>query len=156
MFQYRLKKWNKDIWIAKKIGSKEDDYGYEIPIYSKPQKYQMNVQPVNSSADIQEFGERAKQMQKAVIELKKYLGEFKEFDVAYLDGITPFSNGGEFVLSVNDFLNASVKDINEINVGNLSDGEEENYTCQNANYRLYPPRNQNKCIVIYFERLVGK
>ena len=26
----------------------------------------------------------------------------------------------------------------------------------NANYRLYPPRNQNKAIVIYFERLSGK
>lgn len=26
----------------------------------------------------------------------------------------------------------------------------------NANYRLYPPRNQNKVIIIYFERLTGK
>lgn len=26
----------------------------------------------------------------------------------------------------------------------------------NANYRLYPPRNQNKRIIIYFERLTGK
>lgn len=26
----------------------------------------------------------------------------------------------------------------------------------NANYRLYPPRNQNKVIIIYFERLSGK
>ena len=34
------------------------------------------------------------------------------------------------------------------------DGE-ENYG-DNANYRLYPPRNQNKVIVIYFERLTGK
>ncbi len=25
-----------------------------------------------------------------------------------------------------------------------------------ANYRLYPPRNQNKVIVIYFERITGK
>ena len=123
MFQYRLKKWNKEIWIAKKIGTKEDDYGYEIPIYSKPKKYKMNVQPISSSADIQEFGERAKQMQKAVIELKKYFGEFKEFDVAYLDGINP---------------------------------NEEDVNGSNANYRLYPPRNQNKCIVIYFERLAGK
>lgn len=34
------------------------------------------------------------------------------------------------------------------------DGE-ENYG-DNANYKLYPPRNQNKRIVIYFERLTGK
>ena len=33
-------------------------------------------------------------------------------------------------------------------------GEEKNG--DNANYRLYPPRNQNKRIIIYFERLTGK
>lgn len=32
----------------------------------------------------------------------------------------------------------------------------ENKYGDNANYRLYPPRNQNKRIVIYFERLTGK
>ena len=34
------------------------------------------------------------------------------------------------------------------------DGEEVNGA--NANYRLYPPRNQNKIVRIYFERLSGK
>lgn len=83
----------------------------------------MNVQPVSSEADIQEFGENAKQMQKGIIELKEYLGKFKEYDVAYLDGASP-------------------------------DGEKENGS--KANYRLYPPRNQNKAIIIYFERLTAK
>lgn len=123
MFLNRLRKWNKKIWIAKKIGSKENDYGYEIPIYDKPKMYMMNVQPISSEADIQEFGENARQMQKAVIEYKKYFGKFNEFDVAYLDGASP-------------------------------DGEESNGA--NANYRLYPPRNQNKVIQIYFERLTAK
>lgn len=123
MFQYRKKKWNKKIWIAKKIGTEEDDYGYEVPIYDKPKMYMMNVQPISSEADIQEFGENAKTMQKAVIEYSKYFGKFTEFDVAYLDGATP-------------------------------DNEEINGA--DANYRLYPPRNQNKAIQIYFERLVGK
>ncbi len=123
VFQYRYKKWNKEIWIAKKIGTIEDDYGYETPIYDKPQKYKMNVQPVNSSADMQEFGERAKGMQKTVIEKKKYLNMFNEFDVAYLDEASP-------------------------------KGEEVNG--KNANYKLYPPRNQNKCITIYFERIASK
>lgn len=85
--------------------------------------YMINVQPINSSADIQEFGERANQMQKAILEKSKYLNKFKEFDVAYLDGANP--------------------------KGEVINGE-------NANYRLYPPRNQNKCIAIYFERLAGK
>ena len=123
MFQYRKKEWNKKIWIAKKIGTQENDYGTEIPIYDKPQEYMMNVQPLSSEADIAEFGENAKQVQRAVIEYKKYFGKFKEFDVAYLDGVTP-------------------------------DGEEVNG--KNANYRLYPPRNQNKVILLYFERLIAK
>ena len=123
VFQYRKKEWNKKIWIAKKIGTKENDYGTEIPIYDKPVQYMMNVQPLSSEADIAEFGENAKQVQRAVIEYKKYFGEFKEFDVAYLDGVTP-------------------------------DGEEVNG--ENANYRLYPPRNQNKVILLYFERLTAK
>lgn len=125
VYQNRKKKWNKKIWIANKIGAREDENGYEIPIYSKPEPYMMNVQPISANADIQEFGENAKQMQKAVIEYNKYFGKFKEFDVAYLDGITP-------------------------------DEEDENTYGYNANYRLYPPRNQNKCIVIYFERLTAK
>lgn len=115
--------WNKIIWISKKIGVKEDGYGHEVPIYDKPEIYKMNVQPISSEADIQEFGENAKQMQKAVIESIKYLGKFKEFDVAYLDGATP---------------------------------DEEETNGANANYRLHPPRNQNKVIQIYFERLAGK
>ena len=123
VFQYRKKEWNKKIWIAKKIGTQENDYGTEIPIYDKPVEYMMNVQPLSSEADIAEFGENAKQVQRAVIEYKKYFGKFKEFDVAYLDGVTP-------------------------------DGEEVNG--ENANYRLYPPRNQNKVILLYFERLTAK
>ena len=123
VFQYRKKEWNKKIWIAKKIGTQENDYGTEIPVYDKPVEYMMNVQPLSSEADIAEFGENAKQVQRAVIEYKKYFGEFKEFDVAYLDGATP-------------------------------DGEEVNG--ENANYRLYPPRNQNKVILLYFERLTAK
>lgn len=117
------KKWNKEIWIASKIGVQEDDYSNDIAIYDIPKKYEMNVQPISSSTDIQEFGENAKQVQKAVIEYDKYFGVFKEFDIAYLDGASP---------------------------------ENEDINGQNANYRLYPPRNQNKCIILYFERLTGK
>ena len=112
--------WNKTIWIAKR---KDETNDYGKPIYEKPIMYKMNVQPADSGADFQEFGLLAKQMQKAVIELKKYYGKFQEGDVAYLDGITP---KGEVVYGAN------------------------------ANYRLYPPRNQNKCITIYFERITGK
>lgn len=156
MFQSRFKKWNKKIWIAKKVGSIEDDDGYEIPIYSRPKVYRMNVQPINSSADIQEFGEKASEMQKAVIELKKYWGEFKEFDVAYLDGASPLSDGGEMIINVSELTGAKVRDVHELEVKNLATGEVVGYTCPNANYRLYPPRNQNKVIQIYFKRFTNK
>lgn len=124
---YRRKDWKKTIWIASKLESEFDDYGNEITKYAKPIKYEFNVQPVSSESDIEEFGENAKQMQKAVISRKEYEGKFKEFDIAYLDGASPLDNE-----------------------------QTEKYQCLNANYVLYPPRNQNKAIVIYFKRLVGK
>lgn len=115
------KQWNKKIWIAKQIPNELDDYGR--PKYEEPQEYHWNVQPVSAEDDVQEFGQNANLMQKTLIEYDKYFGEFKEFDVAYLDGITP-------------------------------EGERE-YGSK-ANYRLCPPRNQNKCIRIYFEKIINK
>lgn len=84
------KDWVKDIYIASKIGTQLDDEGNEINIYDKPnsEAYKFNYQPVSTSADIAEFGEKAKIMKKAVIPIS-YQGQFKEFDVAYLDGVTP-------------------------------------------------------------------
>ena len=123
VFQSRKKKWNKKIWIASKIGTEEDEYGHEIAVYDTPKEYMINVQPISSYPDMQEFGEKAEQIQKAVIEYEKYFGKFKEFDLAYLDGANP---------------------------------ENEQTNGANANYRLYPPRNQNKVILLYFERLTGK
>ena len=105
------------------MDSDYDDYGNEVTQYAEPIKYEFNVQPISSEADIEEFGANAKQMQKAVISRKEYEGKFKEFDKAYLDGATP---------------------------------ENETVNGTNANYKLYPPRNQNKAIVIYFQRLTAK
>lgn len=34
--------------------------------------------------------------------------------------------------------------------------DKETVNGSNANYELYPPRNQNKAIVIYFQRLTAK
>lgn len=116
-------KWKKRIYIASKLDSDYDDYGNEITNYATPIEYQFNVQPISSEADIEEFGENAKQMQKAIIDKTQYEGIFKEFDKAYLDGANP--------------------------VGEIKNGA-------NANYKLYPPRNQNKVIAIYFERLTAK
>ncbi len=149
------KEWNKKIWIAKKIGTQENDYGTEIPIYDKPQAYMMNVQPITSEADIAEFGENAKQMQKAVIEYKKYFGEFKEFDVAYLDGVVPSESEANKskALKVKEIDSKKVKDVNNLPIMEIIKDE---YFCNDANYRLYPPRNQNKVILLYFTRITAK
>lgn len=84
------KDWVKDVYIASKKEVAYDDEGNEIVIYNKPneQPYKFNYQPVSTDADIAEFGENAKIMKKAVIPIS-YRGQFKEFDVAYLDGATP-------------------------------------------------------------------
>lgn len=84
------KDWIKDVYIASKKEIKYDDDGNEIIIYDKPNKnpYKFNYQSVSTDADIAEFGENAKIMKKAVIPIS-YQGQFKEFDVAYLDGATP-------------------------------------------------------------------
>ncbi len=84
------KEWVKDIYIASKSGTQLDIEGNEINVYDKPnnKSYKFNYQPVNTDADIAEFGEKASIMKKAVIPIS-YQGKFKEFDVAYLDGVTP-------------------------------------------------------------------
>lgn len=84
------KNWVKDVYIASKIDTKSDIEGNEINVYDKPNSkpYRFNYQPVNTDADIAEFGEKASVMKKAVIPIS-YQGQFKEFDVAYLDGATP-------------------------------------------------------------------
>lgn len=84
------KSWVKDVYIASKVGTQLDIEGNEINVYDKPnsKSYKFNYQPVNTDADIAEFGEKSSIMKKAVIPIS-YQGQFKEFDVAYLDGATP-------------------------------------------------------------------
>ena len=77
-------------YIGKKIDSTFDDNGNELSNYEKPEKYSFNIQPVTNTSDIQEFGEHSSKMKVAVITNRaKYEDKFKEFDCAYLDGVTP-------------------------------------------------------------------
>lgn len=79
-------------YIALKEQSTFDDSGNEINNYGKPEKFKFNIQPVSTAntSDIQEFGENIGKMKVAIIlNRDKYEGKFKEFDLAYLDGITP-------------------------------------------------------------------
>ena len=80
--------WKKTCYIASKEQVIVDDDENEISVYSEPIKYVFNYQPISSDAEISEFGEKVKVMKKAVIPIR-YKNMFKEFDVAYLDDVTP-------------------------------------------------------------------
>jgi hypothetical protein len=85
---FGLRQWQKPVWIAAFKENATDDYGTQKPVYETPVEYSFNVQPVNGYTDIQAFGERVSQMQKAVVP-RAYEGRFGESDLAYLDGVTP-------------------------------------------------------------------
>ena len=118
---YNLKRNNifknlyKNCYIAKRLEPKLDDYGNEIEQYSKPKKYRFNVQPIggttNSTSgrtDIMAYGQKAMQMQRAIIDYKTYFGIFEVDDLAYLDGKTPkgeIVNGGKANYRIDAVLN---------------------------------------------------
>lgn len=81
--------YKSDIYIASKLGVTEDEYMNQIEEYDTPVPYCFNVQPITQSSELAEFGELSRYMKRAVVSKSQYLGVFKEFDKAYLDGITP-------------------------------------------------------------------
>jgi hypothetical protein len=81
--------WAKSLYIASYVGEPSlDDEGNEVRNYDKPVKYLFNYQPLTSYNDIQVFGKDAQIVKKMVIPIE-YAGRFKEYDLAYLDGVTP-------------------------------------------------------------------
>lgn len=95
-------------------------------------------------------------MQKAVISRKEYEGKFKEFDKAYIDDKTPFDEEKYLSIEAGDINAMKTKQVNNLNVSKLSNMMIQDYRAINANYVLYPPRNQNKAIIIYFKKLTAK
>ena len=80
----------KELYIASFLREDEEDYNNSIKVYDEPQYLgKQNIQPLSGNSDIAEYGARVRQMQKVLLDYDKYLGKFKENDVAYLDGITP-------------------------------------------------------------------
>ena len=80
-----------NIYISKKNGTKEDYYHNEIPTYDTPKLYKKwNIQFVKAESEVLEFGENVSNMKVAVIPYTdEYANKFNEFDLAYLDGVTP-------------------------------------------------------------------
>lgn len=84
-------KWKKkDLYIASFEKDEYDDNGNKIPTYLKPEYIgKENIQPLSGKSDIAEYGTRVTKMQKVLLDYDKYIGKFKEKDIAYLDGVTP-------------------------------------------------------------------
>lgn len=87
-----IDQWRKQIFIASKTGDDIDDLGNSISVYDIPVEYKFNYRGVSSQAEMVEFGEDAKTMLRMVIPIS-YINQFKEFDVAYVDGVTPEGEG---------------------------------------------------------------
>ncbi len=80
----------KDLYIAKLLKETFDDYGNNINEYDEPKYYgKFNIQPLSGESDVAEYGSKTSKMQRVFVDYDKYLGEFKEGDVAYLDRTTP-------------------------------------------------------------------
>ncbi|MCI9245538.1 MAG: hypothetical protein HFJ30_00045 [Clostridia bacterium] len=114
----------KSLYIASFIEDSLDDYGNKITIYTEPEFIgKENIQPLSGSTDIEEYGNKVSKMQKVLLDYDKYLGKFKENDLAYIEDTTP---------------------------------EGEEVFGDNANYRVDSVRNQNRKILIFFEKLPNK
>lgn len=81
--------WEKQIFIAKRIGTKTDDYSNTTVIYDTPIELYCNVQPVSGNTEIMAYGERIFHMYRAMLHMDEWYGKFEEGDLAYLDGRTP-------------------------------------------------------------------
>lgn len=79
----------KKIYIAKRLERTVDDNGHYIERYDKPVEYMMNVQPMNAGLEMEAYGTKAMQMQKAICRYADFKDMFTENDVAYLDGASP-------------------------------------------------------------------
>lgn len=83
--------YNSVCYIAKKLPPTYDEWGNQLLNYEEPKKYYFNIQPVNkdNTSNDSAFGELIPRLKCAVIPKIEYSGMFNEFDLAYLDGISP-------------------------------------------------------------------
>ena len=86
------KNLDKKIYIAPKKGVEYDDYNNEIVIYEKPFYLgKFNYQPLSGNdlqAYISAYGETKNKLIRVFLDIK-YKNKIKEFDVAYLYGVSP-------------------------------------------------------------------
>lgn len=81
--------YKSECYIAERLENTTDEWGNVFPNYGEPKKYCFNIQPVSNTSNATVFGELIPRMKVAVIPKIEYTNKFKEFDLAYLDGISP-------------------------------------------------------------------
>ena len=83
-------KWKKkSLYIASFLNDDMDEFGQTIATYDEPVFIGLeNIQPLSGSTDIEEYGNKVSKMQKVLLDYDKYLGKFKENDLAYIEDTT--------------------------------------------------------------------
>lgn len=117
-----------DLYIAKKLGIEEDEYGNEIPYYDKPIHYNFSYMPVSAQVDYQIYGALIEQMYSSILPLNM-LGLFKSGDIAYM-------------------VNEDIQDVESLVLQDLDDKY-----CKHANYRVKIVQKQNFRIKVLFEKI---
>ena len=119
---------DKKLYIAKKIGVENDDYGNQLPYFDIPRVHCFSYMPTSGQVDYQIYGTLINNMFTAYLPMR-YLGCINSGDVAYLiDGENQ-------------------------NIDELVDLDYKNKYCEHANYRVKLVQPQNVRVKIIFEKI---
>lgn len=127
------KRWTKTIYIAKK---EKDENGEDIidkygnVSYKKPEKYVFNVQPIGGTTNTTSARTKVRDYGQEAMQMQRAVIDYdKYFGVFNIDDLAYLD--GE--MPINEEVNG-----------------------QKANYRIDAILNQNKAIVLYFEKLTDR
>ena len=85
--------YKKDLWIAKFLSDSEDDYGMRVSQFDTPTYIgKFNIQPLSGQSTSafgntiqRDFGDKVEKMQSVMLDYDKYLDEFHEDDLAWIN-----------------------------------------------------------------------
>lgn len=121
--------WEKEIWIAKKINTIQDEYGVDISHFDKPIKYGINYQPLTGDTKFKEYGNDKSDYYRAFVDRNIYSGKIRVGYKCYLcDG-----------------------EIEESELENMATNDDE--YCNKANYEVVSVLPQNLKIRIDFKKI---
>ena len=119
---------DKRLYIAKKLGVEENEYGNEMPYFDEPKAYSFSYMPTIGQVDYQIYGALISNMFTSYLPMA-YLGKFHSGDVAYL-------------------IDGENQNIEEMVADDIGDRY-----CNSANYRVRTVQPQNMRVKIIFEKI---